>query len=92
MMGPGSGYAPDPVRPAGARSTYNGAGTGADGGDDVLSQIKKVTSKVEDAIEAYSHVSTAQSEGSVASRGTVRRSFMRLANYPDKGERVFEQF
>jgi hypothetical protein len=56
MMGPGSGYTPDPVRPAGGRPAYNG-GAGAGGGDDVLNQIKRVTSKVEDAIEAYSHVS-----------------------------------
>lgn len=60
MMGPGSGYTPEAVRPAGgARPSYNaGGGLGAGGdGDDVLSQVKRLSSKVEDAIEAYSHVS-----------------------------------
>lgn len=58
MMGPGSGYTPEAVRPAGgARPSYNaGGGLGAGGdGDDVLSQVKRLSSKVEDAIEAYSH-------------------------------------
>jgi hypothetical protein len=50
---PMGGYAPDPVRPHGAAQS----GASLDGGDDVLSVVKRWSAKVEDAIDGYSQVS-----------------------------------
>jgi hypothetical protein len=49
MMGGGGGYTPEAVRPR------SGGMAGGDG--DIVSQIKRWSSKAEDAIETYSQVS-----------------------------------